>query len=130
MLMIYVAIFTLFLASRISSLPAPSTLYSAVIYNARKTPIQCVTFWNSYSVPNFKIGPFTIQRNGYKVLSEVEFNFGSWRGAGIIKKIQCGKLILTAPFQNVRTATRNWEFRVQPNKIVSVGPSSYKTDKC
>ncbi|CAF4178131.1 unnamed protein product, partial [Adineta steineri] len=42
--------------------------------------------------------------------------------------IRCGDLKLKAPFPKVNTIQTYWEFRVEPNEIVSVGPSSYVSD--
>ncbi|CAF1443993.1 unnamed protein product [Rotaria sordida] len=125
MLMIYLAIFTLCLTSKILALPAPSVVYSAVIYNAQELPIQCNVFRSHPDGRLLKYRPFTIRRNEYRLIKEVTLNMGTWTAVAIVKKIKCGNLVLTAPFDHVRSIQHNWEFHVQPDKIVSVGPSSY-----
>ncbi|CAF1522103.1 unnamed protein product, partial [Adineta steineri] len=55
------------------------------------------------------------------------YDMGTWTEAAIIEKIQCGNLVVNAPFANVTSPVQNWEFRVERNQIVSVGPSSYRT---
>ncbi|CAF3326868.1 unnamed protein product [Rotaria socialis] len=139
MTMIYFAIFILFLASRISplpaptiaylvDLPAPAIVYSAVIYNARRSTIQCTVFRSQPSGPMLSFGPFTIKKNEYQLIKQVTYDMGTWTEAAIIEKIQCGNLVVNAPFANVASPVQNWEFRVEKNKIVSVGPSSYNAD--
>ncbi|CAF0881186.1 unnamed protein product [Adineta steineri] len=51
-----------------------------------------------------------------------------WTARKIIQVICCGNLVLKAPFPNVHTIQIYWEFRVEPNEIVSVGPSSYASE--
>ncbi len=50
----------------------------------------------------------------------------AWTAAAIIKTIECGDLVLNAPFQGVVSIQRLWKFSVEPNNIVSVGPNSKK----
>ncbi|CAF3331057.1 unnamed protein product [Rotaria socialis] len=179
MLMIYFAIFTLFLTSRISALPAPAIIhtvgaalstvssplfipitvtavgdaastinlplpmpaiaysvgvpapaivYSAVIYNAQRSKIKCTVFRPQPSGPMLSFGPLTIRKKEYHLIKEVTYDMGTWTAAAIIQKIQCGHLVVSAPFANVTSPVKNWEFRVEKNKIVSVGPSSYNAD--
>ncbi|CAF3019215.1 unnamed protein product [Rotaria sp. Silwood2] len=128
MLIVYFAIFTLCLASRISTLPAPAVVYSGVIYNAQKLPIQCHVFRSHPNGHLLKYRPFTIRKNEYRLIKKVTLNMGMWTAVAIITKIQCGNLVLTAPFDHVKSIERNWEFHVQPDKIISFGPSSYVTN--
>ncbi|CAF2142850.1 unnamed protein product [Rotaria magnacalcarata] len=178
MLMIYFAIFTLFLASRVSvlatplmvysaltaptivnltlaaptifypamiapaidnltltvsvidypTLVAPAIVYSAVIYNAQRSIIQCTIFRSQPSGPILRFGPITIKKREHHLIKEVTYDMGTWTATAIIQKIQCGNLVVNAPFDNVTSPVKNWEFRVEGNKIVSVGPSSYNTD--
>ncbi|CAF3164961.1 unnamed protein product [Rotaria sp. Silwood2] len=123
MLMMYFAIFTLLLATRISSVPSPSIVYSAVIYNARVSPVRCDVFRSLPSGRTVKFGPFTIRKHERYLIKELTFNMGTWKADAIIEKIQCGNLVLTAPFAHVISPVKNWKFVVQQHKIVSVGPS-------
>ncbi|CAF1527474.1 unnamed protein product [Rotaria magnacalcarata] len=145
MLMIYSAIFTLFLTSRISALAAPpivysavgvpptvnltlrapAIVYSAVIYNVQRSTIHCIVFRSQPSGPILSSGTFTIKNEKYQLIKEVTYHMGTWTAAAIIEKIQCGNLVVNAPFANVTSPVQNWEFRVERNQIVSVGPSSY-----
>ncbi|CAF2831350.1 unnamed protein product [Rotaria sp. Silwood2] len=125
MLMIYFAIVTLCLASRISARPPPAFVQSAVIYNTQKLPIQCYVVRSHPYGRLLKYRSFTIRENEYRLLKEVILNMGTWTSYAPIKKIQCGNLVLTAPFDRVKSIEKNWEFHIQPDKIVSVGPSSY-----
>ncbi|CAF2654320.1 unnamed protein product [Rotaria sp. Silwood2] len=125
MLMIYLAIVTLCLASRISTLPAPAFVQSAVIYNAQKSPIKCHVVRSHPYGRLLKYKPFTVRENEHYLLKEVILNLGTWKSAAPIKKIRCGNLVLTAPFDRVKSIENNWEFHIQPDKILSVGPSSY-----
>ncbi|CAF2086677.1 unnamed protein product [Rotaria magnacalcarata] len=137
MLMIYFAIFTLFLTSRLPAaialatgsltVRAPAIVYSAVIYNAQRSRIHCTVFRSKPSGPTLTSTPITIGRNKYHLVKEVTYNMGTWTAAATIKKIRCGNLVLNAPFANVISPVKNWEFRVERNQIVSVGPSSYHT---
>ncbi|CAF1517670.1 unnamed protein product, partial [Adineta steineri] len=129
--MIYFAIFTLFLTPRFSaaiavyignltvgapstgnlSVGAPSTrnlivgapaiVYSAVIYNARRSRIRCTVFRSQPSGPTLSSTPITVGRNKYHLVKEVTYNMGTWTAAATIKKIRCGNLVLNAPFANV-----------------------------
>ncbi|CAF3314919.1 unnamed protein product, partial [Rotaria sp. Silwood2] len=63
-----------------------------------------------------------------QVIKEVTYDMGTWTAAARIEKIQCGNLVANAPFDNVTSPVQNWEFRVERNQIVSVGPSSYYTE--
>ncbi|CAF2976347.1 unnamed protein product [Rotaria socialis] len=128
MMMIYFAIFTLLLTSRISPLPAPAIVYSAVIYNAQRSTIHCTVFRSQPSGPKLSSGTYTIKKNEYELIKEVTYNMGTWTQAAIIEKIQCGHLVVNAPFNNVISPVQNWEFRVEKNKIVSVGLSSHNTN--
>ncbi|CAF1419725.1 unnamed protein product [Rotaria magnacalcarata] len=127
MSMIYFAIFTLFLTSIISALPAPAIVYSAVIYNAQRSTIHCTVFRSQPSGSILSFGPFTIKKEKYQVIKEVTYDMGTWTAAARIEKIQCGNLVANAPFDNVTSPVQNWEFRVERNQIVSVGPISYHT---
>ncbi|CAF1310399.1 unnamed protein product, partial [Rotaria magnacalcarata] len=157
MLMIYFAIFTLFLTSRLPAaialatgnlavdvpstgnlavgapstgnltVRAPAIVYSAVIYNAQRSRIHCTVFRSQPSGPTLTSTRITVGRNKYHLVKGVTYNMGRWTVAAIIKKIQCGNLVVNAPFANVTSPVQNWEFRVERNQIVSVGPSSYHT---
>ncbi|CAF4369808.1 unnamed protein product [Rotaria sp. Silwood2] len=113
MLMVYFTIFTLCLASRISTLPAPAV---------------CHVFRSHPNGHLLKYRPFTIRKNEYRLIKKVTLNMGMWTAVAIITKIQCGNLVLTAPFDHVKSIERNWEFHVQPDKIISVAPSLYVTN--
>ncbi|CAF1494414.1 unnamed protein product [Rotaria sordida] len=125
MLMMYFAIFTLLLASRITSLslPSPAIVYSAVIYNEPNSPVRCNVFRSLPSGHLVKFGPFTVRKHEHYSIKEVKVNMGTWTAAAIIEKIQCENLVLTAPFDHVISPVKNWKFVVRQHKIVSVGPS-------
>ncbi|CAF1519941.1 unnamed protein product [Rotaria magnacalcarata] len=106
---------------------APAIVYSAVIYNARRSRIRCTVFRSQPSGPTLTSTPITVGRKKYHLVKEVTYNMGTGTAAAIIQKIQCGNLVVNAPFANVTSPVKNWEFRVERNQIVSVGPSSYRT---
>jgi hypothetical protein len=123
MSIIYVTIRTLFFVSTISALVAPAVIYSAVIHNDQNSLIQCKIIWSKLS--NLETSLFTVEKNNYYVVKENKFKNGGYEGHATIEEIQCGNLRLTAPFDKVDSPQNKWEFLVQSNKIVSVGPSSY-----
>ncbi|CAM4847439.1 unnamed protein product, partial [Rotaria magnacalcarata] len=90
--------------------------------------IKCTVFRSQPSGPMLSSGPLTIKKKKYHLIKEVTYDMGTWTAAAIIKKIQCGHLVVNAPFANVTSPVKNWEFRVEEHKIVSVGPSSYNTN--
>ncbi|CAF2951682.1 unnamed protein product [Rotaria sp. Silwood2] len=128
MSMIYFTIWTLFIASTISTLPAPRVVYSAVIYNAQNSSIQCSVVWSQPSGSTLESALFAIEKYDYYVVEEKTVDMGTWIAYEIIEEIHCGNLVLTAPFDNVTSPVKNWEFHVQPDEIVSFGQSSYETD--
>ncbi|CAF5202480.1 unnamed protein product, partial [Rotaria magnacalcarata] len=111
-------------STRNLSVGAPST---PVIYNARRSRIRCTVFRSQPSGPTLTSTPITVGRKKYHLVKEVTYNMGTGTAAAIIQKIQCGNLVVNAPFANVTSPVKNWEFRVERNQIVSVGPSSYRT---
>ncbi|CAF3963186.1 unnamed protein product [Rotaria sp. Silwood1] len=125
MLVVYFAIFTLLLASRITSQPPPrpTVVYSAVIYNERASPVRCnvVQFLPSGNLVNF--GPFIIRQHEQYLIKEVRGTIGTWTTFAFITKIQCANLVLTAPFDRVMSPVKKWKFAVRRYKIVSIGPS-------
>jgi hypothetical protein len=125
---IYFVICILFICSIISALPTPAIVYSGVIHNTQNSRIQCNIFWSTPANNSLLRDLITVEQNNYYVIKEKLIDMGSWTARGIIKGIRCGHLMLRAPFPNVRTIEINWEFRVEPNRIVSVGPSSYVSD--
>ncbi|CAF2722895.1 unnamed protein product [Rotaria sp. Silwood2] len=128
MSMIYFTIWTLFLASTISASLAPRVVYSAVIYNAQNASIQCSVVWSQPSGSTLESGLFAVEKCDYYVVEEKTVDMGTWEAYAIIEEIHCGNLVLTAPFDNVTSPVKNWEFHVQPDEIVSFGLSSYETN--
>ncbi|CAF4051697.1 unnamed protein product [Rotaria magnacalcarata] len=96
--------------------------------NKIRSTIKCTVFRSQPSGPMLSSGPLTIKKKKYHLIKEVTYDMGTWTAAAIIKKIQCGHLVVNAPFANVTSPVKNWEFRVEEHKIVSVGPSSYNTN--
>ncbi len=127
MSMITFGICALFFISTISALPAPgSSLYSAVIENKQNAPIQCTISWESRNGPLPNKDTITIDSMESSIVNERDIDMGTWTAAAIIKTIECGDLVLNAPFQGVVSIQRLWKFSVEPNNIVSVGPNSKK----
>ncbi|CAF1120476.1 unnamed protein product [Rotaria sordida] len=124
MLIIYSAICVLFLISTILSTPSPRIVYSAIIYNAQDSPTDCNIIWSQPSDSTLESGSFTIGRHEYYLVDEKEIEMDTWTANAVIKQIRCGKLVLDAPFDKVTSPERKWKFRVESDKIVSVGPSS------
>lgn len=122
--MIYLSVFTLILVSTISALPAPRVIYSAVIYNAQDSPVSCCVVWSPMENTNLDNGQLTIETNTYHSLKENTIDMDGWQAAATIETIICGDLSISAPFDNVNSPAKCWEFHVKTDKIVSVGPSS------
>ncbi|CAF4059095.1 unnamed protein product [Rotaria sp. Silwood1] len=126
--MIYFTIWALFLASIISASSAPPVVYSAVIYNAQNSSIQCSVVWSQPSGSTLESDLFTIEKYDYYVVEEKTVDMGTWKAYETIEEVHCEDLVLTAPFNNVTSPLKNWEFHVHSNEIVSFGPSSYETN--
>ncbi|UJR35800.1 hypothetical protein I4U23_028548 [Adineta vaga] len=125
---IYFSLCILLFSSTISTLPSPTDVYSAVIYNSRNSAIKCKIGWLTPSSTKLQSNLISVAGNQYYTVKEKLFDMDTWTARGIIKRIRCGDLVLRAPFPNVKTVQENWEFRVEPSKIVSVGPSSHVSE--
>jgi hypothetical protein len=121
---IYFAICALFLSSTVSGLRAPPVVYSAVIHNEQNTPVQCNIVWSKPSGHTLQSGLFTVEQKQYYLANEQKISMGTWEARATIQEIHCGNLVLTAPFDKVNSPKTNWEFLIQSDKIISVGPSS------
>lgn len=129
MSMIYFVICILFIFSTSLALPTPAIIYSAVIHNTQNTQIQCRITWLTPGNETLQRDRITVNKNSYYVVNEKLVDMGTWTARGIIQRIRCGDLMLRAPFPNVHSVETFWEFRIEPNQIVSVGPSSYVPEK-
>lgn len=119
---IFFLIGILCLLSTVPARPSPQIIYSAVIYNAQYSPIQCKVTWLKPSGDNLESDLFQIKsRRGYSIGENI-FDMGSWEARAIINEIQCGDLVLTAPFKGVNEPSVNWIFVVRPNGIGSFNP--------
>jgi hypothetical protein len=124
MSIIYSVICILFLSSTISALVAPPVVYSATIYNAQNSPIQCNIIWSKSSGDTVQSDLFTIEKNNNYFINEKTTNMGTWHAHAVIQEIHCGNLVLTAPFAGVKSPKKDWAFTVYPNEIVSGQSSS------
>lgn len=113
-----------FFLTTISTLPAPKVVYSAIIYNAQDTPIDCRVTWLKPTEELLQGDLFQIpQRKGFTIREKL-FDMGTWEARGVIDKVQCGSLVLQAPFEAVTSPSVSWRFVVRPNKIYSIKPKS------
>jgi hypothetical protein len=110
--------------SAISAIRSPAVVYSAVIQNAQDGPIQCHVFWSKPIGDTLKSDVLTVKKTESYSTKEQKFDMGTWTARGVIAKISCGDLVVTAPFDQVKSPSTNWRFRVESNKIVSVGASA------
>ncbi len=119
----------MFLISTISAIGAPGgDVLSAVIYNYQNVPIQCALDWQTFSGgPRLDREMIIIDSMQYTVVDENIFDMGTWKANAFMRKIECGGLVLAAPFEGLARQEQLWQFRVEPNKIVSVGPNSKKS---
>jgi hypothetical protein len=123
--MISFGIFALFLISTISALPAPGGhVLSAVIQNKQNIPIRCTINWEGPNGPLNVKDVITIDSNQAKTVNERDVSMGAWTAFAYIKQIQCGNLVLFHPFQGVPSIEKFWNFAVESNNILSVGPKS------
>lgn len=127
---IYFTICILFLFGTTSArvrAPAPRVVYSAVILNKQDSPVQCNVVWSSPHGETLTSNLFSVDVKNYHTVKEETVDMGGWIAARILKTIHCGDLVLNAPFDKVHSPVKNWEFHVETDKIVSVGPSSQAT---
>ncbi|CAF4537372.1 unnamed protein product [Rotaria socialis] len=115
----------LFFTAKISPIHTSGIVLSAVIRNIQNTPVQCTIIWSTSfgSISNKDI--ITVASHRYKVVFEKIQDIDSWMPDAFIQEIHCGDLVLTNPFARVFSRERLWEFRIEPDRIVSVGGSSY-----
>lgn len=113
-----------FFFTTISTLPSPKVVYSAIIYNAQDAATDCKVTWlkptqEILEGDSFRLAP----RKGYTIREKI-FNMDTWEARGVIDKVQCGSLVLKAPFEAVTGPSVSWRFVVRPNKIHSIKPKS------
>ncbi|CAF2993045.1 unnamed protein product [Rotaria sp. Silwood2] len=125
MSMISIMICTFFSISTISAIPATGVVLSAVIRNTQNTPVQCTINWTTYNGPTSNQDIIMVESNKYKLVFEKSIYIGTSIADVFIQEIHCGDLVLTTPFARVLAIERLWEFRVESDRIVSVGRSSY-----
>jgi len=124
---IYFVIYILFLLLTISARPAPTIIYSAVIYNGQSSTIQCNVIWLVPSGSMLQSDPFSIRKGNIYQVNERIIDMGTWEARAIINKIQCGNLVLNSPFKGVSAPSVNWKFLVQSDRIVSVAPDLFSS---
>ena len=122
--MIFFSVCTILLFSVSASLPTPAVVYSAVIHNVQDSPVECSISWRTPKSKKLEKQVVAVSPDRYYTVNQKLFDMGTWTARGIIKRIHCGELDLSAPFPNVKSVEENWEFRVEPDRVVSVGPSS------
>jgi hypothetical protein len=121
--MLSFGICALFLISTISALPAPGGhVLSAVIQNKQNIPIRCTITWEGPYGPLNEKDVITIDSNQAKTVNERDVSMGAWSAFAFIKRIQCGDSVLLHPFQGVSSIEKLWNFAMESNNIVSVGP--------
>ena len=113
-----------FFLTTISALPAPKVVYSAIIYNAQDAHSDCKVTWLKPTEEILEGDLFGIPpRKGYAIREKL-FDMGTWEARGIIDKVQCGSMVLKAPFEAVTGPSVSWRFVIRPNKIHSIKPKS------
>ena len=122
--MLYYAICAFCSISMISAIRSPAVVYSAVIENAQDASIKCHVFWSKPLGDTLQSDILTVKKSEIYATKEKKFDMGTWTARGVIAKISCGNIVLSAPFDQVKSPSTNWRFRVESNKIVSVGPSA------
>lgn len=105
-----------------AGLPAPRIIYSAVIHNAQDAAVGCRIGWSTPVNDVLENQKITIEQDKYYTVEEKLFDMDTWEARGIIQRIRCGPLVIRAPFPNVTGVEEKWEFRVESDRIVSVGP--------
>jgi hypothetical protein len=124
--MITFGICVLFLVSTISAAAAPPMVFSAVIQNKHNTPVQCTMSWASFGEdsPIDDDDTFTIGRMESKTVKNKEIDMGAWKMSVPLKRIQCGELLVIAPFEGVKSVEYFWKFSIEQDTIRSIGPQS------
>ena len=111
-------------AATMGALP-PKVVYSATIRNRLDSPIRCHVVWATPSEQLEAGKSFTIMDGERHHVPEKLVDMGTWEGAAVIDKIDCGKnLVLEAPFDGVSSPQRDWQFTITTQGIVSVGTST------
>jgi hypothetical protein len=122
---IYSTFYILFLLSTISAVTSPLIIYSAIIYNKQGSTIQCNVIWLVPSGALLQSDTFSIEENNSYIVHEQIIDMGSWDARAVINSIQCGDLVLNAPFKGVEGPSINWKFLVKWNRIFSIRPNSF-----
>ena len=124
MSMIFFAISILCFAPAISALAAPAVVYSCVMSNGQKTPIQCQISWAGPSDYTVQSVLFTLAQDEERPIDEKVVQVGTMEARLVIQRIICGDLSLTAPFDGVDSPKTHWKFIIRSKKIESVNPAS------
>jgi len=129
--MFYSIVLTIFCATIISAALPPRDVYSAVIVNAKGSSVQCQIKWSEPKAPitgsssqieNVETTEaMRIEHLNSYIAPERRISMGSWTAGAVITKIICGDLSISAPFPGVNSPSKNWRFRVEKDRIVSVG---------
>ena len=120
--MFYSILLTVLCATMISAALPPRDVYSAVIDNARDEAVSCQIIYSPLSDKQVQAERFLLTREKPHIVAERVASMGTWEARATIEKIICGDLTLSAPFNGVTGPSTNWRFRVEANRIVSVGP--------
>jgi len=114
----------LLLISTISAIPYPSAdVKSAVIHNNKNLPVRCTISWAGIDGPLEIKDTITIESKQSKTVNGRDINMGSYTAFARISTIQCGAFSLNAPFHANRMVKALWQFRVEEDRLLSVGPN-------
>jgi hypothetical protein len=107
----------------ISTIPAPTVVYSAIIFNKQNSPIQCTIFWLQPSGDILISDLVQIEPDDDYKVNAISSDTDGLEVQAIIKEIQCEDLVLVAPFDGVDSPSRDWIFAVQSDEILSLNPN-------
>jgi hypothetical protein len=124
MFVVFFVVSVTLVISSVDVIPAPAVVYSGVIENEQDNSIECSVAWSSASDATIESDVFIIGKQHYYKINEKIVPMGTWKARATISRIQCDRLVLSAPFDLVDSPKDNWKFRVHSNKIESVGPCS------
>lgn len=116
-------ILALLLITTNSAMAKPTMILSAVIRNVHDKPVECTVHWATFVEAISAKDHIIVASHQVHVVPDKDINMGTWVSSGFIDRIECGSLSIASPFPLASGTQRNWEFRVEANRIVSVGRS-------
>lgn len=121
MSLLFLTVVGLICASVCHTALPPRDVYSATVVNESGKPLSCFVSWSKIEHQPLRSQKFDLGHAQSFSAREQVFSMGTWEARAAIEKIQCGVMVLQAPFDNVHGPSENWRFVITASGIKSVG---------